>query len=78
MQIEVGKSIPTFQGLYPQALQTTSKWGSRQEHVQSILMHAKHTIMIKKVFDFHVKFHGYMNFFRHVIAFWYSMNIWGA
>lgn len=34
--------------------------------------------MTKKVFDFHVKFHGYMNFFRHVITFWYSMNIWGA
>lgn len=41
-------------------------------------MRAKYTIMTKKVFDFHVKFHGYMNFFRHFNTFWHSMNIWGA
>lgn len=74
VRIEACKSIPSFQELYPQ---TTSKWERRQKHVQSILMHAKCTIMTKKLFNFYVKFHGYMNFFRRVITFWYSM-IWGA
>lgn len=63
MKIEACKSTPSFQELYPQAVQSTSKWESRQERAQSILIHAKHTIMTKKLFDFHVKFHGYMNSF---------------
>lgn len=75
MKIEARKSIPSFQELYAQTLQTTSKWESRQESVRKlILMHPKCTIMTKKLFDIHVKFHGYMNF-THFITFWYSKNI---